>query len=95
MTTQQLLPKGIIAIAHHICSALAVCMIVHIMMTCIGKHVHVDCMVVMKSVYIRRHGSDVYLGMCPIKMAAPILMYYGASAKLAKRRRRRTIEGYG
>ena len=44
---------------------------------------------------IRRHGSDVYLGMCPIKMAAPILMYYGASAKLAKRRRRRTIEGYG
>ena len=44
---------------------------------------------------IRRHGSDVYLGMCPIKMATPILMYYGASAKLAKRRRRRTIEGYG
>ena len=44
---------------------------------------------------IRRHGSDVYLGMCPIKMATPISMYYGASVKLAKRRRRRTIEGYG
>ena len=44
---------------------------------------------------IRCHSSDVYLGMCPIKMATPILMYYGASAKLAKRRRRRTIEGYG
>ena len=36
-------------------------------------------------ILIRRHGSDVYLGMCPIKMATPILMYYGASAKLAKR----------
>ena len=31
--------------------------------------------------YIRRHGSDVYLGMYPIKMAAPILMYYRALAK--------------
>ena len=50
--------------------------------------------VIMIASSIRRHGSDVYLGMCPIKMATPILMYYGASAKLAKRRRR-TIEGYG
>ena len=25
--------------------------------------------------YVRRHGSDVHLGMCPIKMATPILMY--------------------
>ena len=34
---------------------------------------------------IRRHGSDVYLGMSPVQNGGSYLMYYCASAKLAKR----------
>ena len=45
--------------------------------------------------HIRCHDRDVYLGMCPIKMATPILIYLHASAKLAKRWRRKTIKDYG
>ena len=39
------------------------------------KLAKIDICDVHHNIPIRRHGSDVYLGMCPIKMATPILMY--------------------
>ena len=45
--------------------------------------------------YIRHHARDVYLGMCQVQNGVPILMYYGASVKLAKQQWQRTIKGIG
>ena len=44
---------------------------------------------------VRRHSSDVYLGMSPNKNGGSSLMYWYALAKLAKPWQKKTIQGHG